>query len=169
MALFCIFDHPNLPVVRVSVERRRTDVTRDGFRLRYMAPIAPDSEAHADSVISMLDDDLGRRTRGHGVYQAKYDEVRAAYGLLLAEAGPEPTDFWQESLRAGAIVLAVALTVTMAFVLPITVFMWLIISAVKRQNGLVAMAEASVVWSIVDWRPLIHKLIFYWRDGKWPR
>lgn len=77
-------------------------------------------------------------------------------------ATSRPTQ-WNQGLRVGALILAVVLAMAMAAILPQVTIMWLIITTLRNQSGLRAMAETAVVWSIFDWRPAIHKLIAYWR------
>ena len=81
---FCLYSHPQLPLSRASVEPKRRDETKDGFQLRYIVAISDANQG--DHVISLLDDALGASTRAHGVYQAKYEDVHAAYKTLLDAA-----------------------------------------------------------------------------------
>lgn len=167
MPYFSIFDHPKLPLVVVRLEKRRRDVDKDGFRLRYVLPLPSNTdEGHADDVIDLLDGLMGARTRSHGVYQAKYEEVRAAYGSLFP---PEESDDTNELLRAGALLLAVPIGAVSAVALVAVTFGFLIFAAFRRQSGFAAMAEYAILCEIVDARPLVHKLLLYWRDGKWPQ
>ena len=165
MPHFCIFDHPKMPIIRVSIEPRRRDETKDGFRLRYIVQVA--SADHADDVISTLDDLMGKQTRAHGIYQASYDAVKAEYDGLLRDAMSDAPLDWSPLLRAAAVVAGVVLTIGMSIILPCAVLLWLFVSALKSQSGLTAMAESAVVWSIFDWRPFIQRLFHYANTGIW--
>jgi hypothetical protein len=166
MPYFCIFAHPQMPLVRASVEKRRKDLTRDGFALRYSVDVSDQPPEHCEQVIGLLDAALGSRTKAHGVYQAKFEDVMSAFEGLPRD--PPPTDH-SDWLRPFALMAAVALTVGMCVLLPLAVIFWMFIAAVQRQSGLVTMAESAVVWSILDWRPTIHRLIHYSRSGIWPK
>jgi hypothetical protein len=165
MPLFCIFDHPQMPLVRISVEKRRRDHDKFGFRLRYVLEISDDQEGHAEHVISLVDDAMGKATKAHGTYQAKYEDVRAAYGELLDAARPPETVPWHDVLRPVALALAATLMVGMIVLIPPATVLFLFVSAIKRQSGLAAMAESAIIWSILDWRPTIYRLIRFGLGG----
>lgn len=169
MPVFSIYDHPQMPVVMVRVCKRRENSTKDGFRLRYCAELSAKSEEHADDVISTLDEAMGTATKAHGVYQAKYDDVRRVYEGLLNSVGSSsggPTD--TGLLRALALMAGICLTIAMVVIVPMVTIFWLVVCAFKRQSGLVTMGETFVMGNIFDWRPLIHKLFHYSQSGKWP-
>lgn len=169
MALFCIFSHPQLPLVRISIEPKRKNETRDGFVLRYMLEIPKDGSDHADDVIHTIDDAMGKCTRAHGLYQTTYEVVKATYDDLLADAMADRPIDYAPVLRAAAVIVATLLTIAMSVILPLVTMLWLFISAIKNQSGIRAMAESAIVWSIFDWRPLIHKLFHYANTGVWPK
>lgn len=169
MPFFCIFHHPQLPLIRVSVEPKRKDQTRDGFVLRYIMDVGPHNAKHADDVITTLDGLMGKSTRAHGLYQTTYEAVRAEYDDLLGRATDDrPLDV-SPMLRAAAVIAAILLTIAMCVILPTVTLLWLFLSALKRQGGLTAMAESAVVWSIFDWRPIIQRLFHYANTGIWPK
>lgn len=164
---FCLYSHPQLPLSLASIESKRRDKTKDGFELRYIVAISDATQG--DHVISLLDDMLGDATRSHGVYQARYENVHAAYKTLLDAAMVPEGINWTPMLQAAAMIAGISLTVAMCVLLPMAVIFWAVISMFKRQGGITAMAETAVVWSIFDWRPIIHKLFHYANTGIWPK
>ncbi len=169
MPHFCLYDHPQFGLVNAKVTKRREDTTKDGLRLRYIVELDEAGQNNADNVITMLDDAMGKRCKAHGFYQAKYEDVYAVYKDLLDASIRENTPLDTGLLRAAALMLGVALTGAMCFLLPMVILAWLIICAFKSQSGMLTAAESAVVWTIFDWRPLIHKLFAYSQDGKWPQ
>jgi hypothetical protein len=166
MPYFCLLAHPQMPLVRATVEKKPRRETKDGFVLRLSIPIPEEWLEHADGVISELDTAMGKATKAHGVYQARYEAVLDAYRGL--DRDPEPFDA-SPVLRPAALMLALGLTVGMCALLPGAILMFLFVTAFKKQSGFATMAEATILWSIFDWRPLIRKLLVYSKGGKWPK
>lgn len=165
MPYFCFHDHPQLPVVHVTVRPSAVRQTKDGFRLRYALKIPAELEAHGNHVIGEIDSRMGRATRAHGVYQARFEDVIAAYVGLLKEAGPAkpPRDL---ALRQLALVAALLLTAARCAIMPAAFIGWTIVVAMRHHtSALRVMAETAVIDHVLDWRPLIWRLLHYWRHG----
>ncbi len=160
MPFFDVYDHPQMPLTRIVVEDRSRPVTKDGFRLRRSVDLAHSSREHGLAVIALVDAAMGAKTKAPGVYQARYDEVRAAIEALPRR--PKPFDP-HPYLRWPALAAGIALTAAMCVAVPIVTVMFLIVSAIKRQSGFAAMAEATIIGSIFDWRPFIHRLFRYFK------
>ena len=147
-----------MPIVLVAIhEKRPKDTDKDGFQLRYIAEVHGTAIEGAQITIEMLDEALEQKRRDSGVYQCKYQEVRDALQVIM-DAAPKP---WTSNIfvRIGAGLLAFALTMVMGAAVAAGTLFWLVVCAVKKQSGMLTMAETAVMWSILDWRPIIHPLI----------
>ena len=145
---FSIASHPQLPlVVAKATERRPKDVDKDGFQLRYIAAL---DGAASDYIVELLDGAMGPKTKAPGVYHAKYDEVREALQNILDDAPKPKAPPMVFRVLAG--IAAVALTAAFGFFAVAGTIFWLAVCAMKRQSGLLTMAETAVVWRILDWR-----------------
>lgn len=139
------------------VEKAPKAVDRDGFELRYIAALDPAGVKGAQIVIDKLDVYFERRTRAEGVYQAPYDEVRTQLQAFLGQA---PRRLVRHPIVRGAAgVAAVLLMFAMGFCAVGGTMFWLVVCAFKRQSGLLTMAESAVVWRMLDWRPMIQRLV----------
>jgi hypothetical protein len=130
---------------------------RDGFELRYIAGLDQASVVGATVTIGKLNNHFGKKTKGNGVYQATYEEVRAQLQVFMDEA-PRPIKR-NPFVRGAAGIAAVALMFAMGFCAVGGTMFWLVVCAFKRQSGLLTMAESAVVWRMLDWRPMIHYLV----------
>jgi hypothetical protein len=162
MPFFCISVNPRLPVVVAAIHKKRPHgADRDGFSARYIAQLDANGVRGAELVIAQLDDLMGSKTKAPGTYQSSYQEVRELFDAIMQDAPkPEPRPVW---LRWLALLTALALAAIMAVTIPWAVLFWLFWSAIRSVNGLVLAAETEVLFSILDWRPTITRLIAYWR------
>lgn len=159
MPTFQLWDHPQLPLVMATAETRRRDRDKSGFRPRYVVEIT--SRDHADDVIRMLDDAMGEATRAHGVYQARYDDVRAAYGALLASAGPPPRNAWDLAFRAGALLLGAAVLALAVSARLVMTALSLAFCALRGRSGAHVMLELHVITALTSPHGLVRRLWGY--------
>lgn len=153
MPHFCIWEHPQYRIVRANLVERRPNPRKadpDGFVLRYTVQITEQAVEGALQAIDMLDDAMGDRTKGGGVYQASYADVRAAYESVLG-AAPRPKGD-HIAMRALCLVVGAALLGASCCLIVWSTIVWAVICMFRNRSGLMVMAESAIIWSIVDWR-----------------
>lgn len=142
--------------------RRPKSVGRDGFVLRYLLDVSGSSEDHVDDVITMLDDAMRPKTKGHGVYQADYDDVRAAFGAILTPWIPPPRG--PNRLRWPVLLLAIGLATLSAVLWAWCAAGCMLLAALSGKHAGHVWFELTALRLIFDWSHPIKRLL---EKGDW--
>jgi hypothetical protein len=160
MPYFSVRHVPNMPLVLVDVTDLKPKVRgKDGFELFWCVEVFEGNLRGAELAIERLDERMGSRRRHRGVYQAKLEDVWAELSAILAEHAAQasaPLLTPMERVACGVAAAALLFVMT-AIAVPATIA-WMVVCAFRKQSGLHAMADTAILFSIFDWRALIHKL-----------